>query len=90
MAPKAVKSLATIVALIAAVPVGLFFIWLFLLGVCNFPPLAFSAACGHNAWVWLPVLVPAGFYLAWKLLSLINNKAFPPAVKQLPAHQNDA
>lgn len=42
--------------------------WWVLIGFCSIPGLKFSVACGHNAYIWLPLFIPLGIALCWFLL----------------------
>ena len=54
-------------SILAAVPLG----WYLLVGLCNIPGLAFSAACGHNGPMWLPILVPVCIWMIWRALGVL-------------------
>lgn len=57
----------TILALIGGSVLG----WWLLGGFCGIPGLKFSVACGHNAYIWLPIFIPLGIYVCWFALGLI-------------------
>jgi hypothetical protein len=54
--------------LVASVLLGAPLGWFLLVGFCSVPGLAESVACGHNAFIWLPVFVPAGIAVCWFVL----------------------
>lgn len=45
--------------------------WFMLAGFCSIPGIAFSSACGHNAFIWLPLFIPLGIWLCWILLGFV-------------------
>lgn len=49
--------------------------WWLLVGFCSISGLKFSVACGHNAYIWLPLFIPLGIYVCWFLLGLISGGA---------------
>jgi hypothetical protein len=44
--------------------------WWLLVGFCSLPALSVSNACGHNAYIWLPLAIPMGVYAVWFLVGL--------------------
>ena len=65
-----------VIALVAGTILG----WFFLVGFCNIPGIAAGTACGHNAYVWLPLFIPLGILVTWFGIKLIRRSAavFPP------------
>jgi hypothetical protein len=90
MTHRVLQILATLVVPVATVPLSAFFVWLFLLGICSFPGLEFSVVCGHNAYVWLLILIPLSVYLAWKLLTWGKGKLMPLEEPQSHRGENAA
>jgi hypothetical protein len=43
--------------------------WFLLAGFCNLPEVGGTVSCGHNAFMWLPLFVPAGVLIIWMLIS---------------------
>ncbi len=43
-----------------------------LAGFCSIPGLRSSNACGHNVYIWVPLVVPAGIVICWMLLGMIG------------------
>jgi hypothetical protein len=43
--------------------------WLLLAGFCSLPSVRFSIACGHNAYLLLPVAVLLGTLVVWFAIS---------------------
>src|SRR5580700_9952198 len=39
--------------------------WALLVGFCSVPGIRYSTACGHNAYVWLPIALPIGLTSTW-------------------------
>ena len=54
--------------------------WYLLVGFCSIPGIAFSNACGHNAYLWLPIFIPTGIAAIWFLLKRLFAK--PEQAKQ--------
>ena len=54
---------------------GSFLGWMLLVGFCSIPGLKFSVACGHNAYIWVPIFIPLGIFVCWYSLGLISNKS---------------
>ena len=50
------------------VPLG----WLVIVGFCSVPGLALGGACGHNAYIWVAVLLPAGVVAVWLLFGMLH------------------
>lgn len=65
------RFLAITLALIAGAILG----WFLLAGFCSIPGIAFSTACGHNAYVWLPLFMPLGIAVAWFGISFISRSS---------------
>ena len=42
--------------------------WYLLVGFCGMPWFTYSNACGHNAYLWLPIFIPAGMFPVWFFL----------------------
>lgn len=42
--------------------------WYLLVGLCSFPALTYTVACGHNAAMWLPLFVPLAVWACWVAL----------------------
>jgi len=59
-----------LLSLLLGVPLG----WLLVVGLCSLPGLAFSIACGHNAYIWVPVFLPVGIAAVWLLLGLVHRR----------------
>jgi hypothetical protein len=57
------RVLIALVLLIAGPALG----WLLLAGFCSLPGLSSSVACGHNAYIWLPLFIPLGVGICWLL-----------------------
>jgi len=56
-----------IISLLAGCVLG----WWLLAGFCSIPGLKQSNACGHNAYVWAPLFVPAVIGVCWVVLGII-------------------
>jgi hypothetical protein len=39
--------------------------WFSLAGFCGVASLSFGNVCGHNAYMWLPLFIPLGIFVAW-------------------------
>ena len=48
--------------------------WWLLLGFCSIPGLKFGVACGHNAYIWVPLFIPLGIYVCWLTLGVISHR----------------
>jgi hypothetical protein len=48
-----------------ALVVGSVLGWFLLAGFCSIPGIEYSTACGHNAYVWLPLFIPLGIAITW-------------------------
>jgi hypothetical protein len=76
-------------AVLLAVIVGPVLGWLLLAGFCSIPGISFSTACGHNAYVWLPLFIPLGIAVVWFGLSRIARpSAAVPARSKGGDHEN--
>lgn len=62
------KSFQVILAILLGLPLA----WLILAGICSLPGLAFSVACGHNAGIWLPLVVPISVFVCWYVLNRLR------------------
>lgn len=83
------KLLVSLLSVAASLLLGSVLAWALLLGICSIPGLSYSVACGHNAYIWLPVVVPLGVFLAWRFVRRIKHKIIPSRPKELP-RANDA
>ena len=63
--------LTTIRLLLSAVA-GAVLGWFFVGLVCGITGLRWSVACGHNAYIWLPLFIPLGIFVCWYLLGQIQ------------------
>ena len=59
-----------LLSLLLGVPLG----WLLVVGLCSLPGLAFSVACGHNAYIWVPVFLPIGVAAVWLVLGQVHRR----------------
>ncbi len=59
-----------LISLLLGVPLG----WLLIVGFCSVPGLAFSVACGHNAYIWVVVFLPAGIVAVWLVLGVLHRR----------------
>jgi len=75
-----VSAIKAIIALIAGSALG----WWLLAGFCGIPGLKFSIACGHNAYIWIPIFVPLSVYASWLTLDFISRK-----IQKRTANAND-
>ena len=48
--------------------------WLLLAAFCQIPGLREGVACGHNAYLWLPLFIPIGALVSWYLLGQLERK----------------
>ena len=48
--------------------------WVLLASSCSLPGIRESNACGHNAYIWLPLALPVGIALSWVLVSWLLRK----------------
>jgi len=48
-----------------ALTIGSIVGWFLLAGSCSVVSLSFKNACGHNAYIWLPVFIPMGIFVTW-------------------------
>ena len=71
------RLMSTVFRVLLSLLVGVALGWLLLAGFCSIPGVAFSVACGHNAYIWLPVFVPAGVVLCWFLLRALSSRVRP-------------
>ena len=62
---KAIKVLLTAV-------LGTALGWLLLAAFCQIPGLREGVACGHNAYLWLPLFIPIGALVSWFLLAQLE------------------
>lgn len=56
-----------LVSVAIGVPLG----WYLVKLICGLPMLQFSVVCGHNAYIWLLLTLPAGVCIVWLLLGKI-------------------
>lgn len=55
----------TLFRLLVSLAAGTVAGWYLLMGLCSFPGLTYSAACGRNAAMWLPLFVPLAVWACW-------------------------
>ena len=55
------KAISIVLAIALGVPAG----WFVLSFFCGLPGLRFSVVCGHNAYIWLVIFIPASVALIW-------------------------
>lgn len=60
------------IRLLLSVVAGPMLGWLFLGLVCGATGLRGSVACGHNAYIWLPLFIPLGIFICWYLLGRLQ------------------
>jgi cytochrome bd-type quinol oxidase subunit 1 len=72
----------TVVQFFLVVVAGLVVGWFLLAGICSWPWLRFSNACGHNAFMWLPITIPIGICLSWILVARLWHKFWPRLPKK--------
>lgn len=58
----------TILRLLVSLAIGTVAGWYSLVGLCSVPALTYSVACGHNAAMWLPLVVPLAVWACWMAL----------------------
>lgn len=56
--------------------------WLLLAAFCQIPGLREGVACGHNAYLWLPLFIPMGAFVSWYLLGQLE--------RQMKAQKNNS
>ena len=76
----------TFLKILLALACGLALGWFMLVGLCSIPGITYSVACGHNAFIWLPMLIPIGMAISWYMLSQIQRRFC--SNKATPAHRN--
>jgi hypothetical protein len=62
----------TTIRLLISIVAGSVLGWFFLGFVCGITGLRGSVACGHNAYIWLPLCIPLGVFICWYLLGLLQ------------------
>ena len=73
-----------LIALIVGVVLG----WWLLVGFCSIPGLKFSIACGHNAYIWLPLFIPISICVCWFTLGILSRGLHKPAETDKCAGKN--
>ena len=64
------NAISIVLAIALGVPAG----WFVLSFFCELPGLRFSVVCGHNAYIWLVIFIPASVALIW----IVANKFLSP------------
>jgi len=57
--------------------VGLTIARLAIAAMCSIPGIKFSNACGHNAYMWLPITIPIGLVLSWLICAKVLRVIWP-------------
>jgi hypothetical protein len=61
--------LMRVLVVVASVVGGLAIASLLVAIPCTIPGLRNSNGCGHNAYVWFPLAIPVGIWIAWPIAS---------------------
>lgn len=73
-----------LIALIIGSVIG----WWLLVGFCSIPGLKFSIACGHNAYIWVPLFIPLSIYACWFMLGIVSRELRKPTETESGAGKN--
>jgi len=65
------RLLTALFSLVAGLVLG----WFLLAGFCSIPGIAYSTACGHNAYVWLPLFIPLGVAISWFVITRLRRSS---------------
>ena len=71
--PDGVGMIRILIAAIALL-VGTLLGWFLLGGFCSIPGLKYSNACGHNAYIWIPIFIPLSVYMCWRTLNFLIHR----------------
>jgi hypothetical protein len=64
----------TVFKILLALACGLVLGWFLDYPFCYIAMRIDNSACGHNAFIWLPLLIPIGIVISWYMLSQIQRR----------------